>query len=241
MEYKNITLVGTSHISPESLQEVEEVIKSRKPAIIAIELDQPRLHALMHKKKGRIRLSDIRKIGVKGYLFSIIGSWAEKKLGEYVGVSPGSEMLKAVRMARTSGARLALIDQDISITLKRLSKVMSWKEKWNFFVDVFNAVILRKKDPDIAFDLKKVPSKKLIKKLTDKVKKRYPNIYMVLVDERNEVMGRNLYLLMVQHPKDPIVGIIGAGHEEEIVKIIKRHEALSFGYSFTVGTVGKNI
>ena len=233
MKYKNLHLIGTSHISRESLDEVEKVITERKPDIVAIELDRGRLHALLSRKARRIRLGDIRRIGFKGYLFSIIGAWAEKKLGESVGVSPGSEMIKSVKLARKHKATLALIDQDITITLKRLSKAITWREKWNFVVDVFNAVILRKKDPDMMFDLSKVPSKKIIKKMTSKVKKRYPQIYKVLVDERNEVMARNLFLLMNANKDKTIVAVIGAGHEEEMLSIIKRHDAnsVSFGFS----------
>ena len=231
MQYKNLTIIGTSHIAKQSLEEVEEAIEQGKPDIVAIELDRKRLYALMHGKKGKIRLYDIKKVGFKGFIFSLIGAWAERKLGEIVMVEPGSEMKEAINAARKNKIRIALIDQDIELTLQKFSKSLTWKEKWNFLVDVIRAVVLRKKE--VEFDLRTVPDKKIIDKLIKKVKDRYPSIYYVLIEERNKVMGRNLRKLMDQHPDEKIVAVVGAGHEEGIIKAVKSMESIS--YSFSIG------
>lgn len=233
MKYKNLTLLGTSHIAKQSIKEVETAIIKGKPDIVAIELDGKRLAGLMAKKRPKLRLRDIRRIGFKGFLFSLIGAWAEKKLGKTVGVKPGAEMKKAFELAKERKLKVALIDQDIEITLHKISKRLTWREKWNFFVDVFKAVILRKKE--IVFDLRKVPSASIIKKLTGKVKKRYPNIYNVLVVERNEIMAKNLAKLCSDYPESKILAIIGAGHEKEIMKIVKEDLSEQITYSITVG------
>ena len=142
-------------------------------------------------------------------------------------------MKQAVRLAKKNNMKVALIDQDIEITLRRLSKSLTWKEKWNFIVDVFKAIVLRKKE--VEFDLRTVPSKKVIKKLIDKVKKRYPNIYNVLVKERNEVMAKILARLMKDKPDDKLLAIVGAGHEEEIIDLIERDiNKMDITYSITV-------
>jgi len=230
MNYKNLTLIGTSHIARQSLKEVEEAFDSEKPDIIALEIDKKRLYSLMHKPKGRLSIYSIRKIGLKGFIFSLIGAWAEKKLGEIVGVAPGSEMKKAVMLARKNGKKIAFIDQDIEITLRRFSKALTWREKWRFFIDILKAVFSRKKEID--FDLSKVPSKDIIKKLIDRVKSRYPNVYKVLIEERNIVMAENLSALMEKNEDKKILAIVGAGHEDEILRLIKKP---SVRYSFSVG------
>ena len=109
MKHRNLTIIGTSHIAQQSLDEVKKAIEKDKPDIVALELDKNRLYALMHKKKGKISIYNIRKIGFKGFLFYLIGAWAEKKLGEYVGVSPGSEMKKAVKLARKNNAKIIVV------------------------------------------------------------------------------------------------------------------------------------
>ena len=84
----------------------------------------------------------------------------------------------------------------------------------------------------IEFELTKVPSKKVIKKLVDQVKKRYPNIYKVLIEERNEVMAEKGRKIMEIYPDKKILAIIGAGHEDDILELIKKP---SISYSFKVG------
>jgi len=235
MKYRNLTIIGTSHIAKQSLKEVEQTIDNLKPDIVALELDKKRFHALISKKKkGRLRIYDIKRIGIKGFIFSLIGAWAEKKLGEKVGVAPGSEMIKAIKLAKKNRISIALIDQDIEITLKRFSKALTWKEKWNFLADIFKAVILRKKE--VQFDLSKVPDKKTIKKLIKKVRDRYPNIYNVLVAERNEFMAKRLIRIMKQKPDSKILAIVGAGHEDEIIEIIKSGiNKIDITYSISIG------
>jgi|TARA_B100002003_G_C14090429_1_gene524498 pheromone shutdown-related protein TraB len=219
MKYKHLTLIGTSHISKESMVEVEEAILREKPELVCVELDRKRAYALMHNIKGRISISDIPRIGVKGYLFALLGGWAEKKMGDYVGVSPGDEMKKAMEVARREKTKIAFIDQDIEITLNRLSRALTWGEKWNFVVDLFKGFVLRQKT--YQFDLNTVPSKELIAKMIGEVKVRYPNLYRVLVEERNVFMAKKLIKIMKDFDGKPLVAIVGAGHEKEMIDIIK--------------------
>lgn len=236
MEYKNLTIIGTSHIAKESVEEVKNTILKEKPDIIALELDKKRFYSLLHKKKKRekINLYNIFKIGVKGFFFALLGAWAEKKLGTIVGVSPGSEMLQAIKLAKKNRIKIALIDQDIEITLKKFSKAITWKEKLNFIVDIFKAVIL--KERKIEFDLTKVPDEKIIKKLIKEVKDRYPNVYRILVKQRNYIMAHNLFNLMQKKADKKILAIIGAGHEKEILDLIKKEGEGKITYTFRVGT-----
>ena len=238
IKHKNLFLLGTSHIAKQSLKEVEDAIKNGKPDIVALELDRKRIAALFEKKRQKPRLRDIRRVGIKGFVFSIIGAWAEKKLGEKAGVKPGEEMKLAFRLAKEKNLKIALIDQDIEITLKKISKRLTWKEKWHFAADIFKAIALRKKQPAL-FDLRTVPSEKVIKKLTSEVKERYPNLYEVLVVERNEIMARNLADISQKCPDKKILAVIGAGHEKEILEIVKlaeeAEEKNSVTYSVTIG------
>ena len=238
VKYKKLSIIGTSHISRQSLKQVEDTINKIKPDFVALELDQKRYLSLVKKVKRKLSIKDIKRIGIKGYLFNLAGAWIEKKLGKLVGVSPGSEMLKAASLAHKHNAKIALIDQDIEITLSRLSKAITLKEKWNFFVDILNGLFFGKREMKkmgiTKLDLTKVPGKKLIKKLIKKVKERYPSIYRVLVEERNYVLASNLRHLMQEHPDAKIVAVIGAGHEEEVLKLVKKGpEPIS--YSLNIG------
>ncbi len=221
MRFKNLKLIGTSHIAKESIDAVNQYISHQKPDIVAVELDRSRLAALFDKKDRKIRWKDIKRVGVSGFLFSLIGAWVEKKLGEKVGVAPGSEMLSAIKLAEQSGAKIALIDQDIAITLNRLSKSFSRKEKFRILVDIIKGFVWRKSV--IPFDIRKVPSERIIHKLMKEVKLRYPNLYRVLVTERNEVMAQRLAKLMSDFPDRRILAVVGAGHESELIFLVKKY------------------
>lgn len=230
MKHKNLVFLGTSHIAKQSLDEVKKLIEDEKPDIIALELDSKRLSVLMDNGKRKIQVRSIRKIGVKGFLFSLFGAWAEKKLGKVVGVAPGSEMKQAITIAKKDNIKIALIDQDIEITLRRLSSSLSWKEKMNFAADIFKAMFL--KGEKIEFDLSTVPSKKVIKKLTGRLKERYPNLHKVLIEERNTVIAENISRLMNAEPDKKILVILGAGHIDDVLNLVKEQGII---YSFSVG------
>ena len=230
MNHKNLVFLGTSHIAKQSLDDVKRFIDEIKPDILAVELDRKRLPVLMENRPRKIDFRSIRVVGLKGFVFSLIGAWAEKKLGRLVGVSPGSEMKQAIRIAKQKKLKLALIDQDIEITLKRLSQELTWKEKLNFLTDIFKAIFSRKKKID--FDLRTVPNKKIIRQLMQELKERYPNIHKVLVEERNIVIAHNLKKLAEQNPDKKVLVILGAGHVDDVLELLKEQE---ISYRFSVG------
>tara|TARA_Y100000031_G_scaffold152690_1_gene196336 strand:+ start:2708 stop:3415 length:708 start_codon:yes stop_codon:yes gene_type:complete len=226
MKYKTLTLIGTSHIAAQSVKEIQTSVQKHTPDIIAIELDKRRFKAITSKKKQKLSIAAITEIGFKGYLFAQLGKYVQQKLGSKVGLHPGSDMLEGIIQAKKHKLKLALIDQDITITLKRFSKAFNYKEKWHLVEDFFKALFRGKKQLQklgiTNFDLTKVPSKKIINKLLNQVKLRYPRTYKVLVEDRNHFMAKNLIKLMNKHPKKKILAIVGAGHEDRILELVKK-------------------
>ena len=218
IQYKNLVLIGTSHISPESVKEVKKIIDEIKPTYVAVELDKGRLLGLMGKKE-KLKIKDMFKLGIKETLFIMFGSWLEKKLGKMVRTKPGDEMKVAVREAAKIKAKILLIDQEINITVKRLFKYLTFKEKIRFVGDIIKGLLGF--GEKMSIDLRKVPESELIEKLILQVKERYPNIYKVLITERNEIMAKRLIKFMEKNPSEKIVAVVGAGHESGMSEIIK--------------------
>ena len=221
--YKNIAVLGTSHIASSSVNEISDYIKSHKPDIVAVELDRQRLVGLLSKEPQKATLSPtlIFKIGVVGFLFLLIGRYVQKKLGDVVGMTPGADMKQAVLEAQREQLRVALIDQDISVTLRRLSKAFTLREKWRFFADLCLALVGRGPKVELQFDLKTVPSQELIVTLIGMLRERYPSLYRVLIDERNKVMARKLIMLSKKNPQSHILAVVGAGHVEGMMEYLK--------------------
>lgn len=230
-------IIGSSHISSESVNAVKDYIANEKPQIIALELDKGRLRSLLEKEKEKYLskeelaarkkqkpslLSQMKQYGAKGALFAAFAGYAESKMGKLVGVSPGDEMKTAFLLGKEYDAKVALIDQDINITLKRLSKAFTWKEKRNFLADIFLSPFQFKRRKKLAknFDLRSVPKGDFIEDLLHEVKHRYPNFYRVLIHERNIIMAARLHALLKHNPDAKILAVVGAGHKAEIIRML---------------------
>ena len=233
MKIKNLEMIGTSHIARESMDAVATHIKTKKPDIVALELDNRRAHALMHNAKSKLSLKLIKVVGVKGFLFLVIASFLQKKLGKVVGVDPGSEMKAALKAAMKENSKIALIDRNIEVTMRRLSQTLSWKERLRFVIDIFAGFFSKEMKEFRRMDLRKVPSKKLVVKVLKMLKKNYPNLYKVLVEERNEHMASALVDIMNKHPDSKILAVIGAGHEDELAALVKsKLKGTTYSFSF---------
>jgi pheromone shutdown-related protein TraB len=225
-----IKIIGTSHIAKESVEEIKRVIEEFKPEIVAIELDAHRATALLSNQKSKISLSDIKKIGMKGFIFAKVGQIVQKKLGKMVGVSPGSEMKTALLVARKKKLIIALIDQPIDKTLKNFSKELTWSEKFRFITDLVSGVFFKNKKIKEygldTLDLKKVPTQELIEKMMQPMKKRFPNVYKTLVEDRNKYMVKKLIKLLRAHPGKKIVCVVGAGHKQGMEELLLKVEVV---------------
>ena len=217
-KYKNLYIIGSSHIAKESVNKVKEEIEKSHPEIICLELDQQRFLFLLSKKR-KSGIKSLKSLGIKGFLFNFIGALIEKSLGKYTGIEPGSEMKTAIELASKRKIKLVLIDQPINITLKKLTSEITKKEKLRFVLDLLVAPFSRNKK--LGFSLNKVPSKKIISKLIEEVERKYPTVYRVLVKERNIYMAKRLNKLMRLYPDKKILAIVGASHEEGIIEELK--------------------
>jgi len=215
----HLVIIGTSHISTQSVSEIKKAFLKQDPDIVCLELDQRRYAGLISGERRKPSLSAIKDIGIFGYLFLHLGSYLQKKLGDIANMNPGADMLTAAHLAQKGHKHLFLIDRDILITLHRLSQKFTAKEKWRLFTDLLTAPFSKKK---IRIDLTKVPPSALITQLLTELKSRYPNLYLVLVHERNVHMAAVLYQVINQNPEKRILAIVGAGHEQEIRELLEK-------------------
>jgi pheromone shutdown protein TraB len=116
-----ITLIGVGHVFAIS-DRVNEVIHSRRPDVVCLELDPIRYQSLLQK-------DDARRVPLQYSLLAMF----QKRMADKFGSEVGDEMLAAASAARQVGARVALIDVDSSRMLAMLWKRMSVKEKLGLF------------------------------------------------------------------------------------------------------------
>jgi len=222
MNNQNLKIIGTSHVSKESQVAIKEAFAKFHPDIIAIELDKQRLTGLLSNQKSKLGVSAIGKLGITGYLFAVIGRALQGKIGDLVGTNPGEEMLLGARLARNNNLPLALIDQDVQTTLRNLSKRISAKEKWRIAFDIIFSPF--RKQERIKIDISKVPPGELIERLMGQMKERYPGFYRVLLEDRNKVMAKKLFIILRNNPEKKVIAIVGAGHVQGIKQQLKTLE-----------------
>ncbi len=192
-----IKIIGTSHISRESVEEIRKSFSEYDFDVVAVELDKNRLAALKAHKVGVTSRNPIALI------ISSIQTYMSKKTG----ITPGTEMLTAVENGEREGIPVFLLDQDISITLKGLKDV-SLKEKIKIAGYTFLGLLGRK---SVKFDITKVPSQEFVEYMLINFKVMFPEFYKVLIEDRNNYMVERIKKLEEMY--DKILVVVGAGHK----------------------------
>jgi pheromone shutdown-related protein TraB len=118
---KEIILVGTAHVSRESIDEVSHVIRQEHPDMVCVELDAGRYDSMIQKEAWE--KLDVKKVfrEGKGFLLmaNLVLSGFQRRMGSGLGVKPGEEMKVAVETARELGIPYSLCDREVQITLRR--------------------------------------------------------------------------------------------------------------------------
>ena len=207
----NIMLVGTAHISKDSVEEVKQVIKEQKPDIVAIELCQRRYDAITKKQKWEE--TPINKLlkGGNAYLLlaqTFLGS-IQRKLGKDYGVEPGSEMIQAMKEAKKHKLAVALVDRDISVTLRRAWRKMGFREKFRLTWEFLKAILGYDEEEIEDLDLEKLMDQDVISSMMEEFGQIAPSVTDVLIHERDEYIAKKI---LKEAEKGKVVAVVGAGH-----------------------------
>ena len=128
---KQITIIGTAHVSRESAEEVERTIREIMPDSVCIELDEERFASLDNNDKWKDTdiIDVIREKKTTLMLVNLILASYQKRIAESLGVNSGQEMISAIQTARELGINLVMADRNIKTTFLRIFRNMSAMEK----------------------------------------------------------------------------------------------------------------
>lgn len=217
---KNWLIIGTSHVSSDSILEIRKSFEEFDPDIVAVELDPSRLRALQKKAKGSsLNFKAVMQVGLSGFIFALVGGFIQRFLGKKLNMRPGQDMFEAVKLAMKNEKRAALVDRDISLTLKYFSKKVPLREKGRIVKDLLLAPFQRKK---VKLDISKVPEEKIIDKLVDELKGRYPVMHEVLLTSRNEIMAKRIIKLLNDNENSKVMIVVGAAHKKGVEEILSK-------------------
>ncbi|HIH69878.1 TraB/GumN family protein [Methermicoccus shengliensis] len=215
-----IVIVGTAHIREKSVEEVRNVIDSECPDVVALELDPQRLEALLGGERDIPLREVLRKGNVMLVLVELVLAHFQRRLGEQLGVKPGSEMLEAYHASRERGARVVLIDRDVGITLRRFLDRLSLLEKVKILASLVLSFAHREE-----IDIESITERDMVDYLMRELKAISPSAYEVFVAERDALMAHAL-LSLAHSGHTKVVAVVGAGHVEGICRYIAHPETL---------------
>ncbi len=227
MRRECLTIIGTAHVSEESVNEVKDTIYEQHPDIVAIELDRGRYTKMKKKMMGveedeTISISSIIKENKVGLFFtSTLLGYFQSKIGDDVDVAPGSEMIGAIEASEDLQIPIALIDREINTTLQRALNKMSFKEKTKFAYGLLLS-IFGFDDEEEDIDIEELKNPENLDDLMEMFKDEAPSVYEVLVHERDAYLAARL----MQLPQDKVVAVVGAGHKPGIERYLDNPETL---------------
>lgn len=227
LQGREIILLGTAHISQESIVQVTTSIREEKPDCVAIELDEQR-YASMKNPEAWKNL-DIVKVLKSGQGFvlmaNLVLSSFQKRMGADVGVKPGEEMQAAIAVAEELGIPAVMVDRPIQMTLKRAWAKNSLWGKCKLLSVLLSSAF--EKSEITAEEIERLKNESEMDSMMNEIAEYLPTVKAVLIDERDRYLASHIWEAQVKDaPAKKIVAVLGAGH---LPGVVRHLEALATG------------
>ncbi len=213
-EGKEILLVGTAHVSKQSVALVQSVIDQERPDTVCVELCAGRFQTL--RQKDSWQQMDIVKVirEKKSFLLlsNLILAAFQKRIAAKLDIRPGQEMIQAIESAEAIGAAVHLADRDVRVTLSRTWRQMGW---WARIKLIFQLILSFGDVDDIgAEEVERLKQQDMLETILAEVGRSLPTIRKTLIDERDQYLAAKIRTA----PGQKIVAVVGAGHVPGILK-----------------------
>ena len=215
-----IILVGTAHVSQDSVDEVRRVIDEEQPDHICLELDKGRYES--KTKEQSYANMNLTKVFKEGKTFLVLANTAlasfQKKMGNQTGSAPGEEIIGASKIAEEKGIPYSFCDREIATTLKRAwAKSNLWNKAKLIGALLSSAFDKEEFKPEELEELKKSDT---LQEMMNELAKELPGAKEALIDERDRYLATNI----MEAPGHKKVAVIGAGHANGIIKTMEKLE-----------------
>ncbi|HKW43986.1 MAG TPA: TraB/GumN family protein [Thermoplasmata archaeon] len=197
-----ITLLGVGHVF-DIAPAIRAEVLSRRPRVVALELDPVRFQALMSRETRHRGLSP----------FAILAQF-QMRIARQYGVEVGDEMVAAARAAQEIGSEIALIDEDSRDVLRRVWREMSFPERARLLISALGGFFARKETVEAELQRFYQDEQSFIGEFA----RELPTAKRILIDERNAAMARKLR--QIAESKGDVVAVVGEGHVDGLVQAL---------------------
>jgi len=213
---REIILVGTAHISKESMEEVDKTVRDTLPDCVAVELDEQRYESI--KSPEAWKNLDIVKVlkEKRGFIMLanlVLGSF-QRRMGADVGVKPGDEMRSALTVSEELGIPVEMVDRPIQTTLKRAWAKNSLWGKLKLLSALFAAAF--EKEEISAEQIESLKSSNEMDSMMDELAGYLPTVKEVLIDERDRYLAAHIWNCKGKK----VLAVLGAGHLPGVEKFL---------------------
>lgn len=219
---KEVYLIGTAHVSKESVEDVKTTVDLINPDTICVELCKSRYKSIVQRDKWK-KMDIFKIVKEKKALFllaQLIMSSFYKRLGEQLDVKPGAEMFMGIDLAKEKEKELVLADRNIEITLKRVWGYLNFWNKAKMAAQLFASILVSEEiDEKMIEELK---NQDQLANVLDTFAKSFPQVKNRLIDERDIYLAQKIR----EAPGKTIVAVVGAGHVPGICEHIKSENSL---------------
>ncbi len=219
---KTVILVGTAHVSQESVELVKLVIEQEQPDGVCVELDAKRFEAISHPNRWEsLDLKQIiRQQQLSTLIVNLVLASFQKRLGDKLGVLPGTEMLEAIKMAEKHNVPVILGDRDVRVTMRR-----AWRNTpfWRKSLLVSSLMLSIFDTTEVSEDeIRNLKKQDVLSEMMKELGKEVPTLKVVLIDERDRYLAKK----MVEAPGKRTVAVVGAGHVAGICQTIEQQKTV---------------
>jgi len=201
-------ILGTAHVSTESVKEVRRSIEDYKPDRVCVELDEGRYQTMtQHDSWEKLDLVQVFR-QKKGFLLManlVLGSY-QRRIGAGIGVNPGAEMKEALEAAQEMGIPTSLIDRDVRVTLGRAWKKAGLWGKAKIMAALLSSAFSEEEVTEEQIEELKNNSE--LDQMMQDMSKEFPKVKEILIDERDRYLATKLWESEGQN----ILAVVGAGH-----------------------------
>ena len=218
LEGKEIILVGTAHISQDSVDTVIRTIEDLQPDTVCVELDAQRYQTLVNQKGWEsLNLKDVIRKGQMPFLLTNMAlSSYQKRMGLQTGVKPGAELAAAAQTAVEKGLGMEFVDRNIRTTLLRVWRKTGLWNKMKVIAVMFGSLFEKQELGEE--DLAKLREEDTLSVMLQEMGDLLPSVKQILVDERDTYMAYHIK----NAPGSRIVAVIGAAHQPGIERQLQQ-------------------
>ncbi len=207
-----ITLLGTAHVSEQSVTDVSTAVASGQHDAVAVELCASRYSALIDPDSlENMDLFQVLRDGKAGMVATSLALGAyQQRLADQFGIRPGAEMASAVEGARHAGLPVFCIDREISITLKRIYRRTPWWRRALLLSGLVTSVLSRESVSED--EIERLKEGDMLESTFAEFAERSAILYECLISERDQYMAARLAAIARTQRPAHIVAVLGAGH-----------------------------